>query len=88
MAGTAGTVEREPAIKSSFTWAHVVVDTLMQRFNHAELQYNTLLGTCCGTSSDFSGGACGWECASSCLESAGHNRGLHFDLAAKSICDS
>ena len=74
-------------LAKSFAWADVVVDTLLQRINAAELQHQTVLGSCRGTDTDFSGGACAWECAATMIQAASAHRGLYLDLCPQTICE-
>ena len=71
---------------ASFAWADVLVDSLLSQFDPMHLQHQTVLGTCSGCDSDFSGGCCAWECAAEMIQSSASAHGLFLDLKPRTVC--
>ena len=75
-------------LQSAYAWPDVLIDTILDNVDHASLQHQSLLGSCYGCDSDFSGGCCAWECSASMIESAAAARGLFVDLQPQTVCDT
>ena len=73
-------------MQSAFGWANVVIQAGISATSRSQMQ-RSLLCSSPGTSSEFSGGACGWEVACQLLTVAGHRLDLAPRLSPLSCCD-